>query len=265
MVCSGDKTKLLIVGTSANRARKLESHNYSIEVKIGGVNTLETKSERLLGIVVNNTGTWKNHIYGDEENDGLIPQLNKRIGVLKRLRKYMSDSKFRIMVHGIFISKLTYGISVWGGVWGLQSYDEENRKCVAISKEDMRKLQVLQNTVMRLMTGLDVRTSTADLCNRSNLLSVHQLVAYHSVNQVYKIYHTQRPAYHYDRLFSVDRRRNNAMRIDFNLSLGRTSFFYYASRLWNNLPVELRMCASYDAFKFGSRMWIRDNIQVRPS
>ena len=120
---------------------------------------------------------------------------------------------------------------MWGGVWGLTTYDVEERRHSAISKEDMRKLQVLQNSVMRLMTGADIGTRTEDLCLRSNNLSVHQLVAYHSVNQVFKIHSMHRPAYHYNRLFPQERRGNDAVRIDFDLSLSRSSFFYQASRL----------------------------------
>ena len=38
---------------------------------------VETDSEKLLGVVINNELTWKNHLYGDEEHDGLIPQLSR--------------------------------------------------------------------------------------------------------------------------------------------------------------------------------------------
>ena len=265
MVCSSDKTKLLIVGTAANRAHKLEKNNRILEIKLDDNLTTETKSERLLGLVVNNNGTWKTHLYGDKENEGLIPQLSKRVGILKRLREYLPDSRFRVIANGLFFSKLIYGISVWGGVWGLRTYDDEERKFTAISKEDMRRLQVLQNCVMRLMTRLEFGTSTEELCRRSNNLSVHQLVAYHSVNQVYRIYNTQRPSYHYNRLFHPARTGTTAARIDFRLSLSRSSFFFQASRLWNLLPDLLKTCSSYDVFKNGSKQWTRNNIDVRPS
>ena len=37
----------------------------------------ETSSEKLLGVVINNTLTWKNHLYGDDENDGLYHSYQK--------------------------------------------------------------------------------------------------------------------------------------------------------------------------------------------
>ena len=39
----------------------------------------ETKSEKLLGVFVNNKLTWKEHLHGDNKNEGLITQLRKRV------------------------------------------------------------------------------------------------------------------------------------------------------------------------------------------
>ena len=115
----------------------------------------EYASEKLLGLVVNNIRTWRNHL-------GLLTLLSKRVGILRKLRMYLPDTKFRMIVNGLLNSKL------WGGVWGLQGYDEETRKGIAYRKEDLRKLQVLQNKVMRLMTGMEPDTSTAQLCSLTN-------------------------------------------------------------------------------------------------
>ena len=72
-----------------------------------------TKSEKMLGILVNDSLTWKNHLYGDKEHPGLISDICKRTGVLKILRKYIPDIKFRQAMAAIFTSKLIYCISVW--------------------------------------------------------------------------------------------------------------------------------------------------------
>ena len=135
----------------------------------------------------------------------------------------------------------------------------------------MRRLQVLQNQVMRMMTRLEPGTSTELLCNRSNQLSVHQLVAYHSLNQVYKIYRDKKPQYHYNRLFGSNlhdtiTRGGTRMttRVDFNLSLARTSFFFQASRLWNLLPPSLKLLPTHETFKKRMRFWVKNMIAVKP-
>ena len=81
MFCSGDKTKLLIVGTHANRRSKLEKDDLKLQINICNEQIEETKSEKMLGVIVNNTITWREHIHGDEENLGLLKNLSKRIGI----------------------------------------------------------------------------------------------------------------------------------------------------------------------------------------
>ena len=225
--------------------------------------SIKSTSEKHLGIIVNNTITWKHHIFGDEDNSGLIKDLSKRIGICKQLRKYMPNSKFKQVVTGIFTSKLIYGITVWGGVWGL--YEQENNVNTSISKEAMRKLQVCQNKILRLLTGLDYETPTKVLLEKTNQLSVHQLVAYHTACQLYKISKSQLPAYHFNRLF---RKNENGIveckNIQFNLTLGKSNFFYQSSKIWSALPVELKEAPTIHSFKRKCRIWTKSNISIRP-
>ena len=76
MICSSDKTKLLIVGTNANRTDKLSKRDLSLKVNVCGEEKKESTSEKLLGVVVNNTATFKHNFHGDEENVGLMKQLS---------------------------------------------------------------------------------------------------------------------------------------------------------------------------------------------
>ena len=82
----------------------------------------------MLGILVNDSLTWKNHLYGDEEHPGLISDLSKRTGVLKILRKYLPDTKFRQAMAAIFTSKLIYCISVWTGIWDIPGQGSDGNR-----------------------------------------------------------------------------------------------------------------------------------------
>ena len=166
-------------------------------------------------------------MHGDENNPGLLQNLSKRVGVLKILRKYLPDGKFRQAASAIFTSKLIYCMSVWTEVWDIPGHQENSNK-MGISKEDMRKLQILQNKTFRLLTRADKMTPTTTLTNMARSLSVHQLGAYHIAAQVFKIYQSKKPEYHYARLFNnlqstqnhaTFRSQNNLQtRVDFNLS-----------------------------------------------
>ena len=87
MICSADKTKLILIASRANRASKLNGPDRGITVD--GKYKVETESEKLLGIVINSSCTWKNHLYGDAENKGLVTQLSQRVGIVRRLKKFL--------------------------------------------------------------------------------------------------------------------------------------------------------------------------------
>ena len=107
LVCSGEKTKLLIIGTLEQK-RKLKNQGIEIEIDVCGERVRETESEKLLGLVINEEMTWKHYLYGEkwreEKKDnfpGLIPKLTKRVGLLKHLRNKMCDKTFNLISSGI--------------------------------------------------------------------------------------------------------------------------------------------------------------------
>ena len=63
LVCSGSKTKLLVIGTKEIRKSKLVSQNKVIKISVAGHEVVESTSERLLGLIINNTMTWEHHLF----------------------------------------------------------------------------------------------------------------------------------------------------------------------------------------------------------
>ena len=92
--------------------RKLENQNLSLGIHICGETKKESTSEKLLGVVINNTATFKHHLYGDEENKGLPKQLSTRVGMMKKLKKHLPPGQLRVLMDGLFNSKMLYGITV---------------------------------------------------------------------------------------------------------------------------------------------------------
>ena len=272
MVVSGEKTKLMTVTTEANRASKLTPGDIILHVNVCGDLKHETKSEKLLGITMNNQLNWKNHLYGDGENLGLVKELSQRIGMLRQVRRYVSDKTFKTVLNGMFISKLIYGITIYGAVWGLQGIlNDEPVNSTSISKEDMRVLQVLQNKALRLLLRKPRETPVINLLKESNQMSVHQLVAYHTANQTFKVFRNQEPSYHYQRLFGDDVNQQSTRaathlegRVEFNRSLGRYSFFYQASHIWRNLPYHIKTAQTVENFKKALKPWILRTISMKP-
>ena len=277
MICSSEKTKLLIIGTQANRRVKLTNNNLTLRINVCGEVKVESNSERLLGVLINNVATFRDHFHGNGDNNiGLVKQLSTRVNMLKRLKRHMSPTRLRLVMEGLFSSKLIYGMTVWGRVWGIPgSHDEEARASPTMTKDDLRKLQVLQNKCLRLLTDSDYSTPTAALLNNTCSLSVHQRIAQLTLAQVYTIFNKRKPDYHYDRLFGhehlTDDQPNtrassqaNSARINFKLSLARSGFFYQSSRLWTALPDVIKLEKSKTNFKKKCKAWIKTAIAIKP-
>ena len=177
-----------------------------------------------------------------------------------------------MVANGLFSGKLIYGITAWGTVWDLPGVlDMEKRCSPSLTLEDNRKLQVLQNRVMRLATGLPWDSHVTTLLEKSGQLSVQQLTAYHSILQVYKTKVSKQPGYLYSKLFpnavantTTRGQTTGNVRIENNLSLARSSFFYRASKLWNSLPPDMKQQKSLALFKSNIKSWIRANVKGVP-
>ena len=77
LVCSGSKTKLLVIGTRELRKSKLEDFDRKLSINVAGHRVIESSSEKLLGLIINNTLTWTQHLHGNEEHKGLLPKLSQ--------------------------------------------------------------------------------------------------------------------------------------------------------------------------------------------
>ena len=88
---AGEKSKLLILGTSELKISRMT--NAEVKIMVDCKEIVESISEKLLVVVMKNQLSWKNHLYGDKDNIGLIPHLSKRLGMLKQLARYMGKKK----------------------------------------------------------------------------------------------------------------------------------------------------------------------------
>ena len=149
----------------------------------------------------------------------------------------------------------------------------ESKMKTNMSKDDLRKLQVLHNKCMRLQTGKDRNTSCTTLLSLTNSLSVHQMIAHKSAIQVYNVSKNEAPKYHFQRLFPSNRSQDNQetrstsnldTRVEFTRTIGRGSFFYQGSRLWSALPLNIKMARNTLIFKKQTKTWIKHNIDVIP-
>ena len=265
---AGEKSKLMVLGHSELRATK--NMNEPMKIDIEGQEVVETVSEKLLGIVVSNTLTWKNQMYGDQDNIGLVSQLGKSLGMLSKLSRFMSKEKLRYFSNGIFYSKLNYCLHVFGNIFGMDTYKEVNRKYFSFTVKDNNTLQVLQNKLNRMLIGADYNTPTAELLARTGSLSIHQLVAYQTAVSTYKIVQSGKPAYISNkmkpRLMNHNTRQGaNILNVPkYKLNIAREGFIFRGATIYNKLDEHLRTEPKVHKFKEGVRKWVMNNISIKP-
>jgi hypothetical protein len=276
VLCSGDKTKLLVVGTMGLKNSRLD--NRKLKVKVGDNEVEESSDEKLLGIMMSNNFSWNTHLYGNKLTGkdkvvGLIPKLSQRIGMLGKLNRYMTRDQFSLTSDGIFTSCLLYCLPLFCNVWGLPTMDDSIRRFQAFTKDDFRKLQVLQNRVLRMKTkNFDLNVPTDDLLDSTGDLSVHQLGAHHTIVTAHRVITTGQPQYLAAKLIlrqprpdeTFPLRQANTITVNCDLTIGRSGFLYRAARIWNQLPAALREETKPEVFKFNVKKWIREHVPRKP-
>jgi hypothetical protein len=162
----------------------------------------------------------------------------------------------KLIANGIFLSKLSYLIALWGGC----------------NTDLLKSLQILQNKAARIVTKLDWTTPTSVLLSQCGWLSVNQLVVYHSVLVVNKVLQTKQPKplhimfpteYNYNT--SQKRSKSIKQRGHPTLDLWRDSFRWRAARSFNQLPASIKSLASLVTFKLEAKKWVRVNTSVHCS
>jgi hypothetical protein len=210
------------------------------------------------------------HLYGDDEHEGLIPQLSKRIGVLKKLSTRMSKERLKLFAAGIYYSKLSYCLPVFGNVFGLDKYKEVNSRYSSFTISDNQRLQVLQNNLNRLLTGSHYTTTTSELLEKTSSLSIQQMIAYQTIMMMHKIMRSGKPTDLANKIQvknGADNLRGRSGSVSLSnhkLSIVREGFVSRGSTLMNILDTNLRRELTLVKFKAGLREWVKRNISIKP-
>ena len=244
-----DKTHLLIMTTK----QKQRLVNINIQIKTPTEEIKPIKSEKLLGIFIQDDLKWGEYIQNNDKS--LIKQLTSRLNALKIISR-IASFKVRLMIaNGIFCSKLIFQISLWGGT-------EEFL---------LNSLQIVQNKAARCVARRDKYTPISELLRQCGWLSVRQLVFFHSVVLIFKTMMTTYPKYIHSKLcsefpYNTRLAQSDSVRMgpDFmaKLELTEKSFLNRATVSFNKLPSEIRKIEKIEAFKAKLKEWVLENCML---
>ena len=234
-----DKTHLITVGTR-NRIAGLPSE---IMVEMDSVKLKESveKSEVLLGVSVENNLKWHQTV------NTLKMKLKSRIAGLSKLRCIVPFHTLKYITQGIFNSVLIYCLPLFGG----------------LDKGQLGDLQVLQNKAAQIVTRSPPRSARSAMYDKLDWLSVNQLIAYHTVIQIFKIRSNGEPEY-LAKILTNDNRNGNIFIPNSELTLAKKSFCFRGAELWNKLPALVRSSPKIGSFKRQTRKWVKDSVPRFP-
>ena len=132
-------------------------------------------------------------------------------------------------------------------------------------------MQTLQNKLNRILTNSHRRTSTVDLLDMTNSLSIQQMIAYQTLIMTFKILQTSMPKYLSSKIkFDVKTRPSRRGKLEltrsnYKLNQCKEGFVNRAISLYNNLDDQVKTSENLNMFKTEVREWIKKNIRAKPN
>ena len=229
------------------------SRNIEMKVMIGSEEKTTSEVERLLGLQLHQNLKFGEHILYNDRS--LLKDLNTRFKALQLIRKVTNISQQLAIANGIFYSKVTFLIPVWGGT-------EEYL---------LDSLQIIMNKAMRSICKVGKSVRIEELLEITNWLSVRQAVAYYSLMEARRVLTTMEPSYLYNVLTSSTptsqyNTRHGALPPRPCLSLVESSWRYRVMRDMERLPRELVNMSRGEnrdvAFRRELRNWVKQNVNI---
>ena len=226
LVLNEVKTKVMFFGTK----QKLGLFG-DINIQLHGKQVERVPKFSYLGVMLDEQISWKEH------TEKICKKVGKRLGLLSRIRTCLT----------IEASKCIYNTIVQ------PIFDNTDVVWSELPVGCSQSLQKLQNRAARIILQRESSRNTFDILNWVELSTRRKI---HKCVLVFKCLNNLVPEYlsgYFTRNSSIHsyntRRKNNLHLPKPNLSLGRRSFIYSGSLIYNNLPDEIKNAVSLTKFK----------------
>ena len=228
-----EKTECMLIGSSQKLSRCNPLNVIVNDVKISNV-----QSSKLLGVMVDQNLSWKEHI------DFVGGKISKKLGVLRRMSSFMSfDCRYKVYCSIVF-PHFVYCSSFWSMPSNLDGID---------------RLFKLQKRAARTLLGIkDFQYETRSLLQRLKWMPIADCFQFKKATLTFKLLKGPSPnalknMFKYVRdvssRFTRSAVSDNLYVPPTKTSAFKRSFVYSASLLWNELSAELKGANNIESFK----------------
>ena len=195
------------------------------KVFIGETELEQVKTTKFLGVIINETLSWDDHM------SYIASKLSRMNGVLARLKRQLPSHVMKTIYNSLFASSMQFGISVWGGA----------------SNKQFNRLVTLQKKAVRHITCSKYNSHTSPIFKKLKLLKLSDCYKLNCA----KIYHKKKLGilhpYHSKLLISKGATQERLTRQGSDIIMRKSSVFQRVNNLvfkvgysWNNLPYEIK-------------------------
>ena len=202
---NNDKTEVLLI-SSKQMARKVVVPS----LQIGNEIICPTPSAKCIGVIIDSHVSMETHI------SSVCKAAYFHLRNISQLKRYLDQESLECVVHAFITTKLDYANSLLCGLPSAQ----------------ISRLQAIQNTAARLLTGTRKHDHITPVLHSLHWLPVHQRIKFKTLVQVYKVVNNLAPRYLCDLLTPYAPSRNlrssqqNLLKVPFtNSNLVKTRAF----------------------------------------
>ena len=235
---NSDKTQLIVFGSP----HFLSSFNIPVIRSFDGELIPVCRTVRHLGVDLDCKLDLDNHV------SHICSTMNLYLKNLRSIRKFMSVSTAEIFVHSLVTNRL----------------DQCNSLFVKLSRKNLTKLQILQNSALRLVLQLPSHVSVSHYMKNRHWLPVEERSYFKFLTIVFKCLNNMAPVQLASKIqicSPVDMILESSV-FRPSTEFGRRSFSYLAPRLWNGLPRDLRVVPLLETFKSMLKHLFFNNFQL---
>lgn len=198
------------------------SNSQHTDIDLAGSKIAISSKVTSLGVTLDCSLTFTAHI------SNICQKSHFHIRALRHIRKCLTDDDAKTVASALVGARLDYCNSLFFG----------------ISKCNINKLQLIQNTLARVVTGVNRRHHITPILQQLHWLPIQSRIHYKIAIITFKTLKTSTPAYLADllQLTTSSTRSASHHRLLVNhsrTSFGRRAFSHSSAAIWNSLPPEL--------------------------
>ena len=238
MILNETKTKSMLV-TGKRLAKKMEQS--TLQLNVNSTELEQVNSHKLLGVTIDSQLTFDQHV------ENLCTKLSQRIAVLRKIRRFLPIDQRKLYYNAMIKQTMLYASTIW----------------TSCSAENLQKVFKLQKRAARVILGADTKANSVQLFRKLDWVPFFHEAKVNRSLMVYKRLSGDCPPYMSQMLVrNADINERSSRHGQLNLvcprfkreSEGGRSFTVSTSRLWNTLPLDIRMKPTIKCFKNGRHL-----------